>query len=167
MELGTPAAFAATWLTMTAAMMLPGAVPAVARAVSASGRMLTAPLFAGSYLAVWAVFGCVVYAAYQPHGRALTGALVIAAGLYELTPLKRACRRQCRSTVRSGAQFGIYCVGSSVGLMVMLVAVGIMNVAWSVVIAALITAQKVLPPKTLVDVPVALALIAFGISMLT
>jgi len=75
MDLGGPAVFAGTWLTMMAAMMLPGAVPAVARAVSATGRALTAPLFAGSYLAVWAVFGLVVYAAYEPHGAGLTGAV--------------------------------------------------------------------------------------------
>jgi predicted metal-binding membrane protein len=166
MELGTPAVFAGTWLAMMAAMMLPGALPAVTRAVAASRRALTAPLFAGSYLGVWALFGLVVYAVYEPPGAAVTGAVTIAAGAYELTPLKRACRRRCRSTVRTGAQFGIYCVGSSIGLMAMLVAVGVMSIAWAVVVGALVTVQKLLPPRLFVDVPVALAIVALGVVLL-
>jgi predicted metal-binding membrane protein len=166
MELGTPAAFAATWLAMMAAMMLPGAAPAVARAVTATGRALTVPLFSGSYLAVWAVVGLVVYALYEPHGATVTGALSIAAGLYELTPLKRMCRERCRRRVRSGTQFGIYCVGSSIGLMTMLVALDVMSIAWCAVIGALITAQKLLPPRAYLDVPVALAIVVLGAAML-
>jgi len=50
----------------------------------------------------------------------MAGALTVAAGLYELTPLKRECRRQCRESLRSGFTFGLYCLGSSIGLMVML-----------------------------------------------
>src|SRR6266542_1152478 len=80
--------FLAAWVPMMAAMMLPGAVPAVSRFVRTSGRALAAPLFAGSYLAVWALFGLAVYALYEPHGSTAAGALTIAAGLYELTPLK-------------------------------------------------------------------------------
>ena len=167
MELGTPATFAATWLTMMAAMMLPGTAPAVARAASATGRALTVPLFAGSYLAIWAAVGLLVYAVYAPHGAATTGLVALAAGLYELTPLKRACRERCRTTVRSGAQFGIYCVGSSIGLMAILVAVDVMSVAWCVVIGAVITAQKLLPPRIWIDVPVALAIAALGVASLT
>jgi predicted metal-binding integral membrane protein DUF2182 len=58
------------------------------------------------------------------------------AGLYELTPLKRNCRRRCRERVRSGFEFGLYCVGSSAGLMVMLVALGVMSVTLMAVVAA-------------------------------
>ena len=89
-ELGSFSFFLAAWVPMMAAMMLPGAVPAVSRFVRTSGRALAAPLFAGSYLAVWALFGLAVYALYEPHGSTAAGALTIAAGLYELTPLKRA-----------------------------------------------------------------------------
>jgi len=166
MELGTPAVFAATWLTMMAAMMLPGAAPAVGRAAAATGRVLTVPIFAGTYLAVWSAVGLLVYAVYLPHGAAATGIVAIAAGIYELTPLKHACRERCRHTVRSGAQFGIYCVGSSVGLMAMLVAVDVMSMAWCVVIGALITAQKLLPPRAYVDVPVGLGIVGLGLGML-
>jgi predicted metal-binding membrane protein len=166
-ELGSFSFFLAAWVPMMAAMMLPGAVPAVSRFVRANGRVLPAPLFAGSYLAVWTLFGLAVYALYQPHGSTAAGALTIAAGLYELTPLKRACRRRCQETVRSGFQFGVCCVGSSVGLMVMLLALGVMSVAWMAVVAVLVLAQKVLPPRASVDVPVAMAIVAVGILVLT
>jgi predicted metal-binding membrane protein len=162
-ELGSPAFFVAVWVPMMAAMMLPGAVPAVSRFVRVNGRALAAPLFAGSYLAVWTLVGLGVYALYQPHATSAAGALTIAAGLYELTPLKRHCRRGCQRSVRSGFQFGLYCVGSSIGLMVILVALGVMSITWMSVIAALILGQKLLPPRASVDVPVALAMLGLGI----
>ena len=162
-DLGSLAFFMAAWTPMMAAMMLPGAVPAVSRFVRSSGRALAAPVFAGSYLAVWALVGLAVYALYQPHSSSAAGALTIAAGLYELTPIKRDCRRRCRTTVRSGFQFGFYCVGSSVGLMAMLVALGVMSVTWMVVVAALVVGQKLLPPRAAVDMPVASAILILGI----
>ena len=165
-ELGSFAFFMGAWVPMMAAMMLPGAVPAVSRFVRANGRALAAPVFAASYVGVWVLFGLAVYAVYQPHSTTVAGVLVIAAGLYELTPLKRYCRRRCRSSVRSGFQFGTYCVGSSVGLMVMLVALGVMSIAWTVVVAALVLAQKLLPPRAWVDLPVALAIVAVGVLVL-
>jgi predicted metal-binding membrane protein len=165
-ELGSFAFFGSLWLAMMAAMMLPGAVPAVARFVRARGA-LAAPFFAASYLAVWALFGLAVFALYRPHSLAVAGALTIGAGLYELTPLKRECRRRCQRTVRSGFQFGVFCVGSSIGLMVMLVALGVMNIAWMAVVAALVVIQKLLPPRAWIDVPVAVAIVTLGIVILT
>ena len=129
-DLGAFVFFIAVWVPMMAAMMLPGAVPAALRFVRVNRRALAAPLFAGSYVAVWTLVGVAVYALYQPHGSLAAGALTVAAGLYELTPLKRDCRRRCRKSVRSGFEFGLYCVGSSIGLMVMLVALGVMSVTW-------------------------------------
>jgi predicted metal-binding membrane protein len=160
-ELGTLGAFLAAWVPMMAAMMLPGAVPAIA------ARTFAAPLFAASYVAVWTIVGLAVYAVYRPHGTAVAGALTIAAGLYELTPLKRTCRRRCRASVRSGLEFGVYCVGSSIGLMAMLVALGAMSVTWMVIVAVLVLAQKLLPPRALVDVPLALAIVAAGLVVLS
>jgi predicted metal-binding membrane protein len=162
-ELGSLAFFVAAWVPMMAAMMLPGAAPAVSRFARASRRVLAAPLFAASYLAVWTLVGLAVYAVYRPHGSAAAGALTIAAGLYELTPLKRDCRRRCRENVRSGFQFGLYCVGSSIGLMAMLVGLGVMSVTWMFVVTALVLAQKLLPPRASVDVPVALGIVGLGI----
>jgi predicted metal-binding membrane protein len=161
--LGSFAFFVALWVVMMAAMMLPGAAPAVLRCAHASGRVRAVPLFVGSYLAVWALMGVAVYALYRPHGSFAAGALVIAAGVYELTPLKRRFRRRCRASVRSGFEFGLYCVGSSIGLMLMLVALSVMSITWMLVIAVLVLAQKLLPAKAAIDVPLALAIVGLGI----
>jgi len=160
-RLGSPAFFMSVWVVMMAAMMLPGAAPAVARAARAGGAR-AAPLFAGSYLAAWALVGVVVYGLYRPHGTAAAGAVTIAAGAYEFTPLKRHFRRRCRETAGPGFGFGLCCVGSSAGLMAMLAAVGVMSAGWMAVIAALVTAQKFLAPRAAVDVPLALAIAAVG-----
>ena len=88
------------------------------------------PLFAGSYLAVWALAGVGVFAAYQPHGTAAAGAVTFAIAAYEFTPLKRHFRRCCRETAGSGFGFGLCCVGSGAGLMAVLVVLGVMSVGW-------------------------------------
>ena len=161
--LGSFAFFVAVWVTMMTAMMLPGAVPAVLRRARATGRVGAVPLFVGSYLAVWALIGVAVYALYRPHGSSAAGAVAIAAGAYELTPLKRRFRRRCHESVRSGFELGLYCVGSSAGLMLMLVALGVMSVTWMSVIAVLVIVQKLLPASAAVDVPLALAIVGLGV----
>jgi predicted metal-binding membrane protein len=162
-ELGSFAFFVALWVSMMAAMMLPGAAPAVLRRAHAGGRVRAVPLFVGSYLAVWTLVGVAVYALYRPHGSFAAGALAIATGVYEFTPLKRHFRRRCRESVSSGFEFGLYCVGSSIGLMLMLVALGVMSVTWMSVIAVLVLAQKLLPAKPVLDVPLALAIVGLGL----
>ena len=162
-RLGSFAFFIAVWVAMMAAMMLPGAAPAVLRLTQGSGGVRAVPVFIGSYLAVWALAGPAVYALYRPHGSVAAGAVTIAAGVYEFTPLKRHFRRRCRDSVRSGFRFGLCCVGSSIGLMAMLVVLGIMSVTWMSVIAVLVLVQKLLPAKAAVDVPLALAILGFGI----
>jgi predicted metal-binding membrane protein len=165
-SLGSFAFFAAVWVPMMAAMMLPGAIPAVLRRARVSGRAVAVPLFVVSYLAVWALAGVAVYALYRPHGTAAAGALVIAAGVYELTPVKQHFRRLCRERAGPGWEFGLCCVGSSIGLMLVLIVVGVMSITWMAVIAVLVLAQKLLPAKTIVDLPLALAIIGFGIWIL-
>ncbi len=160
---GSFASFVALWVSMMAAMMLPGAAPAVLRRAQASGRVRTVPIFVGSYLAVWTLVGVAVHALDRPHGSFSAGAVAIAAGVYELTPLKQHFRRCCRESVRSGFEFGLFCVGSSIGLMLMLVALGVMSLTWMSVIAVLVLAQKLLPAKAAIDVPVALAIVGLGI----
>jgi len=161
-KLGSFAFFAALWSWMMAAMMLPGAAPAVVRRAQADG-VRAVPLFVGSYLVVWALVGVAVYALYRPHGAGAAGAVAVAAGVYELTPLKRYFRRRCRESLRSGFGFGLCCVGSSIGLMVLLVALGVMSITWMVVITVLVLAQKLLPARAAFDVPLALAIIGLGI----
>jgi predicted metal-binding membrane protein len=162
-RLGSFAFFVGLWVSMMAAMMLPGAAPAVSRRAQASGRLRAVPLFIGLYLAVWTVVGVAVYALYRPHGPVAAGAVAIAAGGYELTPLKRHFRRRCRESVRSGFAFGLYCVGSSIGLMLVLVVLSVMSIAWMSVIAVLVLAQKLLPARPAIDVPLAMAIIGLGI----
>jgi predicted metal-binding membrane protein len=146
-RLGSFAFFVALWVSMMAAMMLPGAAPAVLRCAHASGRVRAVPLFVGSYLAVWALVGVAVYALYRPHGSFAAGAVAIAAGVYEFTPLKQRCRRRCRERVCSGFEFGLYCVGSSIGLMLMLVALSVMSVTWMFVMPSSSSPRSSCPRK--------------------
>lgn len=165
-ELGSFPSFVALWLTMMGAMMLPGATPAVLRRAHASRRVGAVPLFVGSYLAVWTLVGVAVYAVFRPHGTVAAGGLAIAAGIYEIAPLKRHFREHCREGLHSGLEFGLYCVGSSIGLMLLFVALGVMSVVWMAVIALLIAAQKLLPPRAAIDVPVTLAIVVLGVLIL-
>lgn len=93
------------------------------------------------------------------------GVVVIAAGVYEFTPFKQDARRRCRESVASGFDFGLCCVGSSIGLMLMLmlVALSVMSVAWMSVVSVPMLAQKLLPAKAALDVPLALSIVGLGI----
>jgi predicted metal-binding membrane protein len=164
-RLGSFSFFVAIWVSMMAAMMLPGALPAALRAARDRGRIAAAPLFVGSYLAVWAFVGLLVYVLYQPHSTTAAGALTIGAALYELTPFKRTCRWRCRAK-SSGLRFGLSCVGSSAGLMLLLLGIGAMNIAWMSVVAVIVVAQKLLQPRLLIDVPVAFAILGLGVAMI-
>jgi predicted metal-binding membrane protein len=155
--------FAAAWVTMMAAMMLPGAAPAVARHARMSGKVRAAVPFTGFYLAIWALAGVVAYALDRPHGSLAAGAVVIAAGAYELTPVKRHFRRRCQQDAGSGLGYGLCCVGSGIGLMAMLVALDVMSLFWMAVVAVLACAQKLLPAKAAIDVPLALAIVGLGL----
>jgi predicted metal-binding membrane protein len=165
-RLGSFAFFVVVWVAMTAAMMLPSAAPAVVRSARAGGRMRAVPVFLGFYLTVWTLVGIGVYAAYQPHGTVVAGAVAIAVGVYELTPVKRHFRRRCRENVTSGLEFGGYCIGSSIGLMLLLVALSVMSVAWMSVLAVVVLGQKPLPAKAVIDLPLALAIIGLGLLIL-
>ena len=89
--------------------------------------------------------------------------VAVAAGVYEFTPIKRHSRRRCRESRGSGFEFGLYCVGSSIGLMLILVALGLMSIAWMTVIAAVVLAQKLLPANAAIDVPLAIAIVGLGV----
>jgi predicted metal-binding membrane protein len=152
------------FVAMMAAMMLPSAVPAIVGRARDGAGVLAAPRFAGSYVGVWSLAGLATWLVYRPPGTLASAALLIGAGLYELTPLKRECRRRCRERVSSGAGFGVLCFGSSIGLMAVLVAVNVMSVALMVAIAAVVLAQKVLAPRRAVDLSLALAILALGVA---
>lgn len=162
-QLGSFPSFIAMWVPMMGAMMLPVAGPAVLRCVRASGRVRDMPLFVGWYMVVWTLVGVAVYVLYRPHGANAAGAIVIAAGVYELSPLKLHFRRRRGESIRSGFEYGLCCVGASIGLMVVLVALGPMSVTWMCVIAVPVIVQRIVRPRSSIDVPLALVVIGFGI----
>jgi predicted metal-binding membrane protein len=151
------------WVPMMAAMMLPSAAPAIARRARERDDVLAAPLFAALYFGIWMLAGLAVYAVYRPPGDVVASALVISGGVYELTPFKRACRARSRERLRSGVVLGVACLGSSLGLMLILAGVGLMSTGWMCVIAAVVVAQKLLPPRPAVDLPLVVALVAFAL----
>jgi predicted metal-binding membrane protein len=184
---------------MMAAMMLPSVVPMalvfgrVSRDRATRGGTVLVPtwIFLAGYLAAWTVFGLVAYGIYrgihradpgflswQEQGPLVTGGVIVLAGVYQLTPLKRVCLRHCRSPLhfvmhgwrpgrlgafRMGVEHGTYCVGCCWGLMLILFALGVMSVLWMAVVAALVFAEKVLPVGERLPRLFAAAFVAFGV----
>ena len=160
--LGSFGFFIAVWAAMMAAMMLPGAAPVTLRHAQAGG-VRAVPPFVGAYLAVWAMAGVLVYVVDRPHGTLVAGVVTIAAGIYEFTPVKQHYRRRCQETTDTGLGFGLRCVGSTIGLTAVLVALGVMNIPWMVMITIIVLAQKLLPPIPTVDMLLALAITGLGV----
>jgi predicted metal-binding membrane protein len=177
-DLGSLSFFAGTWTVMMAAMMLPSALPAIAR----GRRAAASSIFALSYVAVWAVVGIVAFAAFRAihaadlgflawdrAGAWIAGATVVAAGVYELTPLKRASLARCRADrsvanpAVAGLRYGANCVGCSAGLMVVLFALGVMSITWMIVVAAVVFVEKVPRIGASLPIPIALLLGGFGL----
>jgi predicted metal-binding membrane protein len=123
-----------------------------------------------TYLGVWLTFGLVCYALYTalgmpwPNQGLLGGGALVIAGLYALTPVKRAsearCRELCalhgplpfnllRSAVVVGARYGLSCLGCSAGVMLAAVLIGMSNLLGMIVLAAVVFAYKVAPAPTL------------------
>jgi predicted metal-binding membrane protein len=150
-------------------------------------------VFVAGYLLVWAVFGLAAavlqwtldhMGLLTPAMRAsrdwLTGGLLAVAGVYQLTPLKHACLDQCRNPVqflmarwrpgtagalRMGAAHGAYCVGCCWALMLILFAVGVMNLAAVAIIAAFVFIEKLLPAGRLTGRFAGAALIVAGLGL--
>jgi predicted metal-binding membrane protein len=166
---------------MTTAMMLPSVAPA-ARQVARRARRMPTLLFTAGYLAVWTGYGLLAYGvfrlvtsfetgwlAWDRNGPFAAGGVLVAAGLYELTPLKLVSLRRCRSAphganaLRSGLGHGLDCVGSSGALMAVLFVLGAMSLFWMAVVAVLIFVEKVLPRGPRLAPVLAAALLALGI----
>jgi len=188
-DLGGLGWFLGIWVTMTAAMMLPSAAPMVL-AYSTFSRSRRRTAFVAGYLAAWTLFGLAAYGVYRlvagagldvldwgRGGPYIAGAALVAAGLYQLTPLKDVCLRNCRGPVgylvrgwhegrlgalRMGAEHGLFCVGCCWGLMLALFALGAMSLFWTAVAAAVIFAEKVLPQEKWTARVLAVALVALG-----
>ena len=180
-DLGGLGWYLGIWVTMMAAMMLPTVVPA-ARHAAPLTRRVPAVLFTGGYLAVWTAYGLLAYGvfrlvssldlgwlAWDRGGPYAAGGVLIAAGLYELTPLKRRSLRRCREApqdgdaLRYGLAHGIDCVGSSGALMAVLLVLGAMSLFWMAVVAVVIFAEKVLPRGPRLAPAFAVAFVTLGI----
>jgi predicted metal-binding membrane protein len=189
-DLGGLGWYLGIWVTMTAAMMLPSAAPMILAYASFS-RSRRSVTFVAGYLAAWTLYGLAAYGVYrlvaaagpnwldwEREGPYVAGAALVAAGLYQLTPLKDACLRRCRGPVgflvrgwregrlgalRMGAEHGLLCVGCCWGLMLALFALGAMSLFWTAVAAAAIFAEKVLPHGNRTARVLAVALVALGV----
>ncbi len=175
------------WVPMMTAMMLPSIVPAALqfdRAIrSRRGRRIAlahGAVFAGGYLAVWAAAGVVPYAVLRlggalasgAPGRYLAAGVIVVAAAYQLAPPKDACLRRLRvrpgraGALRAGLECSAWCLGCRWALMASLVALGLMNLAWMVLIWALIMGERLLPSPRLATVGVAAVLAAVAIGVL-
>jgi predicted metal-binding membrane protein len=186
------------WSVMMVGMMTPSAAPMVLlfAAVNRRERDKGAPfvasgVFAAGYLAMWCGFSLAAVvlqwalqqaALLSPmmasRSTALSGALLIAAGLYQLTPLKHACLEHCRMPVHflsrhwrrgtggafvMGLHHGAYCVGCCWVLMALLFTAGIMNLLWVAVIAVFVLIEKTAPFGMVTGRITAALLIAAGV----
>lgn len=189
-------AFVLGWAVMMTAMMLPSALPMIAlygairrskvepnrRAIALS---VPVAIFTAVYLVVWAVSGAPVYLAHTAlmavpgSGFAYGVAIVLmAAGAFQLSPLKQACLRACRSplgfllghwrpgrwgSVTLGWYHAIYCLGCCWALMLVLVAAGAMGLRWVLLITAVVAAEKLLPGGEWIARATGVALVVLGV----
>ena len=174
-DLGALGWFTGVWVVMMAAMMFPSVSPTVALYAKMTRRrgVSRALLFTAGYLLVWSAAGVVAYVLFQlgdslfgaalewgSGGRWFAGGVLALAALYELTPFKDVCLGKCRSplgfllgtwrdgrrgAVEMGVRHGAWCVGCCWALMAALFALGVMSLAWTALVAALIALEKTLP----------------------
>jgi predicted metal-binding membrane protein len=166
-------AFLASWGVMMAAMMLPSAIPMISlyAGLNTPGRGAGSPvaLFTLIYVVLWLAVGLPAYVIgllfqtrpdagmLAPYGIA---AVLLAAGIYQFSPLKRTCLRVCRSplgflmghwragyagTLTLALKHAGYCLGCCWALMIVLVAAGGMGLQWVALLAIVIFAEKILP----------------------
>lgn len=188
------------WVVMMVAMMLPSASPMVllyARVVRhaesqgrASRAAASVAAFASAYLALWILFSLLAVAAQWAlehlgamsammslRAALLSGGVLIAAGLYQLTPLKTACLRHCRGPAqfiaahwrpgvtgawRMGFIHGAYCIGCCAVLMLLLFVGGVMNLVWIAGLTLLVAIEKLAPFGAAAAKAIAVLLIAGG-----
>lgn len=193
----------AMWWIMMIAMMTPSAAPTIllyARVHrhelsrhDVQDRIAPTGVFAAGYLTVWLGFSIVATALHWALERAglvsatmmgsrsrwLSGGVLLAAGLYQLLPLKNVCLAHCRSPTaflsrhwrphasgafRLGAMHGTYCVGCCWMLMALLFVGGAMNLAWIAALAVLVLIEKVLPAGPWVGRATGVVLISWGVA---
>jgi predicted metal-binding membrane protein len=192
--IGEAALFFLAWTAMMVAMMVPATLPLILlyrtiarnRLSLVRARVGMVTLLVG-YIAVWAAAGLPVYAYNSLAGAAgslaavLPALLLIVGGAYQFTPLKRICHARCSSplfflmqnwrprasgAVRLGVLHGVDCLGCCAGLMVGLVALGMMNLAWMLTAAVIIFAEKTIPNSHRIAGPLGVVMVAGGVVLL-
>jgi predicted metal-binding membrane protein len=175
-------AFVVAWAVMMAAMMFPAAAPMIllfrsiaTQRQASGGTFVPTWIFVAGYLLVWTAIGAITWVVVQvlsdaagrlgavervTWGPAALGVVLVGAGLYQLTPLKRLCLDHCRSplafvmshwhkgrlgALRMGLTHGAYCLGCCWALFAVLVAAGVMSLAWMLLLTLVVFAEKVLP----------------------
>jgi predicted metal-binding membrane protein len=194
--------YVVSWVVMMSAMMFPSIVPMVLafgfvqrrrRDRGSADRAVSASVFVGGYLLTWTAFGLLAYGLYvgvhslsipslswHRGGPYLAGGVLLAAAIYQLTPIKDACLRRCRGpldfvftnwhdgpvgALRMGVVHGAWCVGCCWGLMAALFALGVMSLTWMIAIAGLIAIEKLLPQRELANRLVAITLVALALAV--
>jgi len=193
----------AMWAVMMIGMMTPSAAPMIliyaraARMAAAAGRPLAATAwFVAGYLLMWSAFAFAATAAQWLLGRfallnpmmasasnIFGAAVLLAAGLYQWTPLKTAClshcqsplafiqhhggfRNEARAALQLGAEHGLSCIGCCWALMLLLFVGGVMNILWIAALTVLALLEKILPAPRLVPRLVGTALLLAALSLL-
>jgi predicted metal-binding membrane protein len=191
-DLGTFGWFVGVWLVMMAAMMFPSVAPTVALYSRMSQKPLAPVVFVTGYLITWTCVGVAAFLigvavravagdfTWEHAGRYLTGATLLFAGVYELTPLKHVCLSKCRSPLgfllgswrdgwlgglRMGLRNGAWCVGCCWALMASLFALGVMSIVWMALVAGLIAVEKTVPWRRVAH-GTAAVLLALGVLLL-
>jgi predicted metal-binding membrane protein len=196
---GGAATFLAIWAVMMAAMMLPAAAPMLLLFGTVQAKLRGKPtfvptwIFVAGYLLVWTAVGLAVYlvvrlgndlasrlgsAERETWAPLALGATLVAAGLYQLTRLKRVCLNHCRSplgfvmghwrngrlgALRMGLHHGAYCLGCCWALFAVLVAAGVMSVAWMALLTLVVFVEKVFPRGRRVSIGVGVAFVVLGL----
>jgi predicted metal-binding membrane protein len=193
MGLGPIESFAAIWVVMMAAMMLPSAIPVILEfartAERRSGWQVATGVLAVTYLGVWLLFGVVGYALYTaarmpwPNQTVVAGVALALAGVYSVSPIKRAsqarCRELCalhgplpfnlmRSATVAGVRYGLSCLGCSAALMVAMVLIGMSSLWWAVILSIVILIYKLAPPLPMpYELLLSAGLVALGVTYVT
>ena len=192
------------WAIMMVAMMLPSASPMVllygrvVRQAERKGQLTNAggsvAAFAAGYFALWSLFSAFAVAVQWALERlgamngmmalrepVIAGGLLIAVGVYQLTPLKENCLTHCRSPAaflathwrpgptgawRMGLAHGAYCVGCCAALMLLLFVGGVMNLVWIAGLSLLVLSEKFLPSGARLRLPIGLLLMIAGAGLI-
>jgi len=188
------------WAVMMVAMMLPSALPmiltfaGVSRSRRRIGRAYTSlSIFVGGYVAVWCAFSAIaalgqwwlhrhalLSSSMAATSSSLAGVLLLAAAVFQFTPLKRACLTHCRGPLefimtrwregnagafRMGLEHGAFCAGCCWALMALLFVAGVMNILWIAVLTLVVCPEKLLPPRARVSVAAGIVLAGWGLCL--